>query len=73
MITHHDNLKPCVLPAKVGIPHCPTSEHTYITVVPGVPIPQGDANGQLQGQFTRPAHLRQNIRPPLRYGEFFTH
>ena len=76
MITHHDNHKPCVLPAKVGIPHCPTSERTDITVVLGEPILQEEVNGQHQGQFTRPAQLRQTSDPlcdmasfhPLNYG-----
>ena len=65
MIAHHDNIKPCVLPAREGIIHCPAPEDTAIHLLPGEPTPQGGN----QHPASRPAHLRQNIQPPLRYGK----
>jgi len=73
MIAHHDNIKPCVLPVREGIIHCPAPEDTAIHLLPGEPTPHGGINCQNQHPASRPAHLRQNIQPPLRYGEFVVH
>ena len=59
MVAHHDNIKPCVLPAREGITHCPAfEEDTAMPLVPGGPTPQGDINDQNHHPASRPAHLR---------------
>ena len=73
MVAHLDNIKPCVLPAREGITHCPAPEDTAMHLVPGGPTPQGAINDQNHHPASRPAHLGKNIQPPLRYGEFVTH
>ena len=72
MVVHHDNIKPCVVPAREGIIHCPTPEDMAMHLVPGGPTPQGGINGQNHPPVVRPAHLRQNIQPPLQNGQFVT-
>ena len=73
MIAHHDNIKPCVLPARQGIIHYHAPEDSAMHLVPGGPTPQGDINDQNHHLASCPAHLRQNIQPPLQYGEVVTH
>ena len=37
MIAHHDNIKPCVLPAREGVTHCPAPEEIAIHLLAGEP------------------------------------
>ena len=74
MVVHHNNLKPCVLPAGKGVTFCPSPELTDITVLQGEAIPpQAQGIGPAGGPNHRPARLRRTINPPLRFGEYVTH
>ena len=66
MVVHHDNLKQSVVPANKGVAYCPVPDSSDITFVEEPAAPRGQ-------QFRRPARLRQNINPPLRFGEYVTH
>jgi len=75
MVAHHDNLKLCVVPISKGITVSPVPESMDINFAEGDnPAHQVEMNpGQDIQQYNRPAHLRQNIQPPLRFGEYVTH
>lgn len=75
MIVHHDNLKQCIVPGAKGLPQCPVPESLDINFVEGGAFPQGEEEGPRQNDHhnQRPARLRQNINPPLRFGDFVTH
>ena len=73
MVAHHDNIKPCVVPATEGIIHCTPPEDTAMHFLLGRPFPQGGINAQTQRPASRPAQLKRIIHPPLRYGEVVTH
>jgi len=75
MVAHHDNLKLCVVPISKGVTVSPVPESMDINFAEGDnPAHQVEMNpGQDIQQYNRPAHLRQNIQPPLRFGEYVTH
>eukprot|EP00794_Sanderia_malayensis_P006406 gene6406-biopygen4734 len=76
MVVHHNNVKPCAVPLSRGEPYCPVRETDEINISfenrgdPGREQREQHLNRQ---PVRRPAHLRQNIRPPLRFGEYVTH
>ena len=71
---HHDNWKSCVLPGNQGIPFCPVPGTGNITFVQRETGPQQEEGAdQNQPSNRRPAHLKQNVHPPLRFGSFITH
>ncbi len=71
------NLKPCVVPACPGIPVHPVPESGDNLIVAGDPAPprEGALNGRHPElpRLARPARLRQNVNPPLRYGDVVAH
>eukprot|EP00794_Sanderia_malayensis_P002386 gene2386-biopygen1273 len=74
MTVHHDNVKPCTVPFKLGEPFCPVRETGEITISPRNVNTQGTlgrARNLLPQQHSY--RLRQNIRPPARFGEYITH
>ena len=71
MVVHHDHLKQCVVPANQGVPFCAVPESMDMTVADRPPAPREVAPDPQQ--YTRPPRLRQNIRQPLRFGDFVTH
>ena len=74
IVAHHNNLKECAIPANKGVPYCPVPENPDINiVVEGPPAPQGRAREQPEIPHCRPLRLRQNIHPPLRFGDFVSH
>ena len=75
IVVHHNNVKLCTIPFGKGEPVCPVPETGEISVATGNLGDQGVPREQQQDLQTlsRPAHLRQNIRPPLRFGEYITH
>jgi len=74
VVAHHNNLKDCTIPADKGVPYWPVPENPDINiVVGGPPTPQGGALEQPQVPHCRPFRLRQNIHPPLRFGDFVSH
>ncbi|MEL7426754.1 MAG: RNase H-like domain-containing protein [Bacteroidota bacterium] len=74
-VVHHNNVKPCVVPSGQGEPFCPTQESWDAVIYPGGPEPNvgGDQQRERPVCAPRPAHLRQDVRPPLRFGDFVTH
>ena len=60
-VVHHDQLKITHIPFQPGELVCPTREIGEFQVVDVAPQP-------VENPRTRPARLRQNIRPPDRYG-----
>lgn len=75
LVVHHNNVKPCAVPFDLGEPFCPVRETGDLSLV------LENSGGQVAGgqqhvdqlRLNRPAHLRQTIRPPLRFGEYVTH
>lgn len=60
MVVHHNQLKLCHIPFQQGEPVCPSREVEFQVV---------DITPRLSGTpRVRPARLRQNVRPPDRYG-----
>ena len=74
-VVHHNNVKLCTIPFQRGEPFCPVPENGEINVSPGNLGLQGIQREQQNDlpALNRPAYLRQNIRPPLRFGEYITH
>ena len=76
-VVHHNSLKTCVVPVDKGVPFCavPESAETQIlvgdSIIPGENILEG--RGNEQPPRVRTARLRQNVNPPLRFGEVVTH
>ena len=60
-VVHHDQLKLSYVPFQPGELVCPSQEIGEFQVVDVSPQPVGNSRA-------RPARLRQNIRPPNRYG-----
>lgn len=60
-VVHHDQLKLSYVPFQQGEPVCPAREVGEFQVVDVAPR-------QAENPRARPARLRQNIRPPNRYG-----
>jgi len=74
VVAHHNNLKDCTIPADKGVPYWPVPKNLDINiVVGGPPTPQGRALQQPQVPHCHPLRLRQNIHPPLRFGDFVSH
>ena len=75
MVAHHDNLKLCVVSISQGVTVFPVPESMGINFAEGnTPAHQVEMNPwQDIQQYNRPARLRQNIQPPLRFGEYVTH
>ena len=65
MVVHHDNLKQCVVPVNKGVPYHPVPKSMDVTFGEG---PSATEEGPRRQQRLRPARLRQNIGPSLRYG-----
>jgi len=75
---HHNQLKLCTIPQDGARPTCPVPETGEIEIVAGPPLGDGNpgcANHEAQNpqRFVRPPNLRQNIRPPMRYGDLVSH
>ena len=66
MVVHHDNLKQSVVLANEGVAYCPVLVSSDITFIEEPTAPRGQ-------QLLRPVRLRQNINPPLRFGEYVIH
>ena len=75
LVAHHDNLKLCVVPISQGVTVPPAPESVDISFVEdGTPANGAELHpGQNNQPYPRPDHLRQNIQPPLRFGEYVTH
>ena len=74
VVAHHNNLKDSTIPEDKGAPYWPEPENPDIKIVVGGPrTPQGRALEQLQVPHCHPLPLRQNIHPPLRFGDFVNH
>ena len=72
MVAHHDNLKLCVVPISQGVTVSPVPESMDISFAKGdAPVEMN--SGQDKQQYTCSGRLRQNIQPPLRFGEYVTH
>ena len=75
MVTHHDNLKLCVVPISQGATVSPVPESMDINFAEGdTPAHRVQMNpGQDNQQYTRPAQLREDIQPLLKFGEYVSH
>ena len=71
MVVHHDNLKQGVVPVNKGVLYHPVPESMDVTFGEG-PSATGEGTHHQQ-QRLRPTGLRQNIGPPLRYGDIVTY
>ena len=69
MVAHHDNLKLCVVPISQGVKVFPVPEYMDTNFAEGdTPAHQLEINpGQDIQLYNRPARLRQNIQPLLRF------
>ena len=70
IVVHHNQVKSCTIPFNKGEPHCPVreAEEIELTTMPREEVPENQT-----GPLHRPPRLRQNINPPLRFGDFVTH
>ena len=75
MVVHHDNLKLCLVPISKGVTFSPVPESMDISFAEGgAPTDRVELNPRQDIQRPpRPGRLRQNIQPPLRFGDFVTH
>ena len=71
MVVHHDNLKQCAVPVNKGVLYHPVPKSMDITFGEG-PSTTGEGTRRQQ-QRLRPARLRRNTGPPLRYAGIVTH
>ena len=75
---HHNQLKLCTVPQDGTRPTCPVPKAGEVEIVYGptggdeIPGCTSHEVHNLQ-RFARPPKLRQNIRPPMRYGDFVSH
>ncbi len=70
-VVHHDHLKSSVIPLGDGQVVPPTPESGDIQVAQNVPERRNFDNGEVVRHMqpgVREARLRQNVRPPVRYG-----
>ena len=72
MVVQHDDLRQCVVPVNKGVLYHPVPESMDITFGQG-PSATGEEGTHRRQQRLRPARLRQNIGPTLRYGDIVTH
>ena len=75
LVAHHNQLKFCPIQAKPGLPCHPGPETSGIVYGGSIPAEEQERPGDPRGQVVRarPAHLRQIINPPERYGEAVGH
>ena len=75
MVVHHNNIKQCVVPSGTGTPYCSVREGWDPVVVQGDPVPPVGIGPErsVPAVHHRPARLRQNMHPPLRFGYFVSH
>ena len=74
IVAHHSNLKECTIPADKSVPYWPVPENPNINIeVGGPPSPQSGALEKPQVPHCRLYRLRQNIHPPLRFGDIVGH
>jgi len=73
-VVHHNSLKVCVLPSGTGATHYPIPEAEGAAIL--FENDPTNADGEREApppERARPARLRQNINPPLRFGDFAAH
>ena len=74
LVAHDNQLKVCDIPFDKGKPIHPVSETPGIVLQESLPIPpHGRVPRNVVARPPRPAHLRQLINPPFRFGEPVTH
>eukprot|EP00794_Sanderia_malayensis_P021278 gene21278-biopygen16313 len=72
-VAHHNQIRPCPTPLDKGVPVQPLDETPGVVFVePDQLAVEPGAQG-VRGGNARPAHLRQTIHPPVRFGDFVTH
>ena len=71
MVLHYNHVKACSISLMIGKPFA------LLRNLRIVGLDGGNIGAQLENEdlnlLRRPAHLRQDIRPPLRFGDFVTH
>ena len=70
LVVHHNQVKSCTLPFNRGEPYCPVREAEEIEMVW---MPREERPETQNAPLNRPPRLRQNVNPPLRFGDFVTH
>ena len=75
IVVHHNNIKKCAVPSSTGSPFCPVREDWDPIVVQGDPVPPEvvGPDSEVPPVHNRLARLRQNVHPPLRFGDFVSH
>ena len=78
LVVHNNHVKACSIPFDEGETFCPVKESGEAEFLPGVvELDGGNMGAQEENEdlnlLRRPAHLRQDVRPPLRFGDFVTH
>ena len=78
MVVHNNHVKACSIPFDEGETFCPVKESGEAEFLPGVvELDGGNMGAQVENEdlnlLRRPAQLRQDVRPPLRFGDFVTH
>ena len=76
MVVHHNNVKACSIPFEEGEIFCPVKESGEAEFLPGVVgLDRGNMGAQVESEdlnlLRRPAHLRQDVRPPLWFEVFW--
>ena len=70
LVVHNNQVKACTIPVNKGEPYCPVWEAEEIEIVS---MPREEMPEVQNVPLNRPPRLRQNINPPLRFGDFVTH
>ena len=74
LVVHHNQLKPCPIPLDQGQPVHPTPETPGIVIRDNPQAREPLVEPGTQNRVTvRPAHLRQVINPPVRFGDIVQH
>ena len=74
LVTHHNQLKVCHTPPGKGQPIHPVPETPGIILQEEQPtLPQDRTNRDREFRGPRPAHLRQLVNPPIRFGDVVSH
>ena len=74
IVAHHNQLKPCPIPLEQGQPVHPTPETPGIVIRDNPQAREPLVEPGTQNRVTvRPAHLRQVINPPVRFGDIVQH
>ena len=78
MVVYHKHVKACSISFNEGETFCPVKESgevEFLPVVVGLDV--GNMGAQVENEnphlLRHPTHLRQDVRPPLRFGDFVTH